>query len=107
MPKYVVVKNGIRIRSVVATGNLKALCDVLSVEGFPKFPMYTQQGLLLAKVDNDHYMIFECTDVNAEGIATSIINQNSARTLKHKISARINKLLTLPTLNIEAAHHVV
>ncbi len=107
MPRYIVMKNGIRISSVVATGNLKALCDFLSIEGFPKFPMHTHQGLLLAKVGNDIYMTFDCTDVNANGIATSIINQNNVRTLKHKISARLNKLMTLPTLNVEAAHHVV
>lgn len=107
MREFTVMKNGIRICSIFASGNLQALCAVLDVDVFPDCPMHTHQGLLLAKVDIDNYMIFERTDRHAENIAVNINNKRKRKVFKHKVSARVQQLFTLPLLNVEAAHYVV
>lgn len=105
MREFIVMKNGKRIKTIIASGNLQALCDALDVKGVPEFPINTFQGLLLAKVGVDTYMIFERTDTHAEGLALNIISQNKPKTITHKISAQVKQFFALPIT--EVAQHVV
>lgn len=107
MREFTVIKNGIRISSLFASGNLQALCDFLDIQGFPSFPIHTHEGLLLARVDDDNYLIFERDDMHAKAIALTVINKSKPKPVTHKLSKRVQRYFTLPIMKMETAHYVV
>ena len=86
MPRFTVIKNGVRIKEVNSSGNLQALCDALGVSGKPEFYMHVHEGLLFAKVAVDIYMVFESEDNHAKNIANKVMSSKTKRVKKQNIS---------------------
>ena len=110
MPNFIVLKNGVHLDMINASGNLKALCTAINITGLPKFPMHVHQGLLLAKVGSAQYITFDCTDDHAHKIAEDIINEKRGDTVKKKRPALIPCLFRLPllsTFTLEEPSYVV
>lgn len=98
MRNFMVLKNGEHLDIIHTSGNLKALCEVLHITGLPELPMHTYKGVLLAKVDNDQYLVFDFSDYEAHDIALSIIKKPCAKPVKKPRSLRLPKAFQLPKL---------
>jgi|GEM_PF-3192993 len=102
MRNFIVLKNRENLGVVHASGNLKALLETANITGFPDFPIHVHEGLLSAKIESDHYMVFDCTDGHAHDLALSVLEKTTQKikqVKKQSVALRLPKLLSLPKLS--------
>lgn len=113
MRNFIVLKNRENLGVVHASGNLKALFEAIKIVGKPNFPIHVHEGLLLAKIGHDHYMVFDCTDGHAHDLALSVLEKTAKKPKTQSISVRkpplfrLTRLLALASLNTKETAYVV
>jgi hypothetical protein len=110
MRNFIVLKNSEHLGLIHESGNLKALFTAIDITGSPDVPVHVYHGLLLAKIGNDIYMVFDCTDANAHDLALSIIKEERKVTANVKRSFAnicLSKIPNFPRLVFEEPSYVV